>query len=209
MGLYGSPNLSAPDKGTSDYAKVFIFCSKCGFQYSKKIKKCPRCNKKYKQPFYNKWWFWLFVVFLIFAFYPHSENILEKQTLLETSSQIESLVISETEYKASCVSVNYNDIARNPSQYVGKRAMFKGQVVQVQENGANVILRMNVTQREFGLWGDTIYIDYKRKSETESRILEGDILIVYGVLNGIKDYQAIFGNQISIPHLLAQYVEIY
>ena len=52
-----------------------------------------------------------------------------------------------------------------------------------------------------------LYIDYKRKSDMESRVLENDIITVYGIMNGIKTYTSVFGNQISIPYLLAEYVE--
>ena len=71
-----------------------------------------------------------------------------------------------------------------------------------------MILRVNVTEGEYAIWDDTLYIEYKRKSENESRILEDDIIIVYGKMNGIKNYQAVMGNQISIPYLLAEYIDI-
>lgn len=39
------------------------------------------------------------------------------------------------EYKASCNSVSYIEIARNPNNYIGQKAVFGGKVIQVQENG--------------------------------------------------------------------------
>ena len=71
MGVYGSPDLSS-NNITNTSEKNMIYCSYCGFRYSKKIKKCPQCNKKHSQPFYHKWWFWFFV--LIMAISVSSSN---------------------------------------------------------------------------------------------------------------------------------------
>lgn len=202
MGAYGSPDLSKVEQNTNNIEKNLIYCEKCGFRFSKKIKKCPQCRTKHSQRFYNKWWFWLFVVIVIFAFYPAQNNI------EDVNIQSEQTAISEDEYKSNCGTVNYTDVARNPNNYIGESVVFKGKVVQIQENGNNVILRVNVTEGEYGIWDDTLYIEYKRKSENESRILEDDIITVYGKMNGIKNYQAVMGNQISIPYLLAEYIDI-
>ena len=58
------------------------------------------------------------------------------------------------------------------------------------------------------MWDDTIYDDYKRKDDNESRVLDDDIVTVYGEIKGIKDYRAVLGNQISIPHIEAAYIDI-
>lgn len=202
MGAYGSPDLSKVEQNTNNIEKNLIYCEKCGFRFSKKIKKCPQCRTKHSKRFYNKWWFWLFVVIVIFAFYPAQNNI------EDVNIQSEQTAISEDEYKSNCGTVNYTDVARNPNNYIGESVVFKGKVVQIQENGNNVILRVNVTEGEYGIWDDTLYIEYKRKSENESRVLEDDIITVYGKMNGIKNYQAVMGNQISIPYLLAEYIDI-
>lgn len=215
MGAYGSPDLSGYEQqnNNSYEKKLWVYCEFCGFKFSKKLKKCPQCGKKHSQRFYNKWWFWLFFVLVILSCNSSKKDI-EKPTLqsehtIETEkTQKEQSTISEDEYKASCVKLNYADIARNPNNYIGENAVFQGQVVQVQEYGKNVVLRVNVTKGEYGIWDDTIYIDYKRKSENESRILEDDIITVYGKMNGIKDYETVWGNQVSIPYLLAEYIDI-
>lgn len=121
----------------------------------------------------------------------------------------EEIVLSEDEYKAQCSAISYNDIARNPNNYVGQKTNFKGNVIQVQENGKNVVLRINTKQDQYGWWEDTIYVDYTRKDDNESRVLEDDIVTVYGEIKGIKNYIAVFGNQISIPHIKAEYIDIH
>ena len=127
MGAYGSPDLSKVEQNTNNIEKNLIYCEKCGFRFSKKIKKCPQCRTKHSQRFYNKWWFWLFVVIVIFAFYPAQNNI------EDVNIQSEQTAISEDEYKSNCGTVNYTDVARNPNNYIGESVVFKGKVVQIRE----------------------------------------------------------------------------
>lgn len=186
--------------------KDMIYCYKCGTKYSKRLKKCPSCKTKKPNRFYNKWWFWLFVVFLIIMISSNSKNSETSQS--GTNGARQEQQETEEEYKAKCGSVAYKDIARDPNNYVGQYAVFKGKVIQMQESGSRVMLRVDVTQNKSGFWEDTVYVDYKRKDENESRILEDDIITMYGEIKGIKKYTAVLGNAISIPHLEAKYIEL-
>lgn len=204
MGIYGSPDLS--NNTISD--ENMIYCMYCGFRYSKKTKRCPQCGKKHSQPFYHKWWFWIIVLIIACSnFYsPNSEvNDADPES---NSGNVKQITMTEEEYKASCNSVSYIEIARNPNNYIGQKAVFSGKVIQVQENGEKVVLRVNVTKGDYEMWDDTVYVDYQRKDDNESRILENDIITMYGEIKGIKEYTAVFGNQISIPHIEAEYIEI-
>ena len=49
---------------------------------------------------------------------------------------------------------------------------------------------------------------YTRKSENESRILEDDIINMYGTLNGTKTYDSVLGSSITIPYLIAEYIDV-
>ena len=138
----------------------------------------------------------------------YAQTIPNNQGTTESAVPTAQPVISAEEYKANCESVPYIDLSRNPNNYVGQNAVFTGQVVQVQENGNAVTLRINVTKDKYGIWDDTCYIDYQWKDSSESRILENDIVTVYGTIKGIKSYTAVLGNQISIPHIAAEYIDI-
>lgn len=203
MGAYGSPEFLHENDMNLEYDKNLIYCQKCGLKYSKKKRKCPQCGTKHAQPFYNRWWFWVLIVLVIFAFYPQQNH----RNDANVQKNIENTDLSEENYKSLCVSLPYDDLARNPNNYVGQYAVFSGKVIQVQESGKNTVLRLDVTKTEQGIWQDTVYVDYKKKSDNESRILENDIITVYGKMNGIKDYITVLGNQISIPHILVEYIE--
>ena len=119
---------------------------------------------------------------------------------------------TEEEYKLSCETFSYEDIARNPDKFVGKSAFFIGKVVQVTENGNKFAIRANVTcvTHDYweDTWKDTVFIEYT-KVAGESRILEGDIIAIYGDLNGLKTYTSTSGRQVSIPLVMTKYIEIY
>lgn len=109
-------------------------------------------------------------------------------------------------YLNSCQSYTYDEISRNPDNYKDKRAKFEGQVVQVQEVYSNsIILRVDVTKNEYDFWEDTVYVHYTY-SDGESRILEDDIITMYGTLNGLKTYTTIFGGSVTIPDFYAKYI---
>lgn len=120
---------------------------------------------------------------------------------------------AKEDFMASCKEYAYKDIARNPKDYEGKPAKFRGEVIQVQESGDSVVLRVNVTYESFeyiddGIWSDTVYVEYTRKNDSESRILEDDIINMYGTIKGTKTYETVMGSEMTIPYLEAQYITI-
>lgn len=111
------------------------------------------------------------------------------------------------DYKARCEKYNYKTIARDPDVYKGKMAQFTGEVIQVLESGSSVTLRVNVTKGKYS-YEDTVYVTYTRKSDTESRILEDDIVAMWGTFAGLQTYETILGGSVTIPKFNAEYIEI-
>lgn len=161
-----------------------------------------------KKPFYKRWWFWGIAVLIILAIIGNTDDEVDYISDTENGVYESEPALTEDEYKAGCEMISYTDIARNPQNYKGIRAVFRGEVAQVMENGNDVVLRVSVTEGDFGIWTDTIYVDYTRKSSNESRILEEDIITMYGEIKGLKSYTAVLGNEVSIPHFVAKYIEI-
>ncbi len=84
------------------------------------------------------------------------------------------------QYKASCQPLTFEQVARNPDTYDGTKAMFTGEVIQVMEESGFYTLRVNVTPTSWG-YTDTIMVGYQASSG-EPRILEGDIITMYGTI---------------------------
>lgn len=118
--------------------------------------------------------------------------------------------ITKEEYKVLCETYAYKDIARYPDKYKGKDAKFEGEVVQVLEDTflgtTTYTLRVNVTYDTFW-YTDTVYVTYK-PAPGEGRILEEDIIEMYGRLTGTVTYESIFGESIIIPSMDVYYIEL-
>jgi hypothetical protein len=171
------------------------------------LRRCPNCGKKPIKKFYNRGWFWflIFVVIVIFLL-SNSDKLIDTTNML--SDTYGSNKISPEEYKEQCDEVPYEDLARTPNEFKNKDIKFTGEVFQIEENNRHITLLIHVTPSIFGIYVDTIYIDYIRTDSDEKRILEGDLVTVYGKSNGIMTYTSILDKQISVPHVIAKFIDL-
>lgn len=197
-----------------------MVCKFCGAEIPEPVKFCPECGqamgddaqpqkkaKKKKKPLYKRVWFWLLVAFLVFLALPSGDG--------GSSSTVPEPTVSESDYRASCGEINYKDLARNPDAKKGNHYKFTGEVVQVQESGKRVYLRINVTPVYFDddnpgdpmYWEDTIYCE-ATLPENGNRILEDDIITVYGTCAGLHKYTSVLGSQVALPELDVKYWDV-
>lgn len=116
---------------------------------------------------------------------------------------------TKEEYLASCQTIAFEDLARNPDKYKGQAFRFTGEVIQVIEPtfGNTVVVRLNVTKTEFGYYTDTIYATVSIPDGAD-RLLEEDILTIYGDCDGLYSYTSILNQKISLPKIRVKYYEI-
>lgn len=225
-----------PEQAPMQNAQVQMkICPKCGSQYAGNF--CPNgCNSAAVQQTAPKkklkgWQIALIVVGGILAVGVMIGVFGQADETIDTSSNQSKITASsvvpssankteskptssisaeqaKTQYISSCKSYDYKSIARDPGKYKGKYAKLTGQVSQVLESGSTVVLRVNVTKGEYDIWTDTVYVEYLRLNADESRILEDDIVTIYGQLDGIETYTAVLGNEISIPRINAKYIAL-
>lgn len=162
--------------------------------------------------------FFAFLVFIIFCSIIGSCVANQSDSSGSTSSKRTntSQVSPETEaeYKASCKSYDYDSIERRPADYAGKRAVFKCVVNQVIENGNTIMLRVGVPN-SWDSWkiiteryDKEFRVTYTKKSSNEDRILEDDVIRIYGELNNTTTYETVLHAQRTIPDFKAKYIEI-
>lgn len=113
------------------------------------------------------------------------------------------------EFKSKCKTYNYKEIFRNSEKYKGQYAKFTGKVVQVIETYyGSYELRVNVTRSSYGTYySDTMYI-YISSDTADFRILEDDVITIYGILQGTKTYTSVLGSSITIPYMDGYYVDL-
>ena len=122
----------------------------------------------------------------------------------------ETFALSKEEFIERCETYTYKEIARYPDDYNGKYARFEGEVVQVMENTffgkTTYTLRVNVTYDTYW-YTDTVYVTYT-PAAGEGRILEDDIIAMYGKLTGTVTYETVLGSSITIPSFEAKYIDL-
>lgn len=126
---------------------------------------------------------------------------------LETESYELSDEEKEATFKDECQSYTYEQIARNPDDYIGEKAKFTGEVIQSMQEGNSYTLRVSITKSDWG-YEDPILVSYTAK-QGESRILEDDIVDIYGLLGGTYTYETVMGNKLTVPLLNALYIDIH
>ena len=109
--------------------------------------------------------------------------------------------------KSEAKTIPYKDLARTPDTYMGAKVKYTGKVIQVQEDGSAVGLRVNVTKGEYGLYDNTMFVAYD-KGVISGRVLEDDIVSLWGTSTGLLTYKTVMGAELSIPQVLAQIVEV-
>lgn len=125
---------------------------------------------------------------------------------LETKTYELSEKEKEKQFKADCNAYTYEQVARDPDSVFDDNVVFTGEVIQVLEYGMDCEMRVNITPTRWG-YTDTIYVTYTRK-DNEPRILEDDIVTIWGYIEGTKTYSSILGAQITIPYMDVKYLEI-
>ncbi len=108
--------------------------------------------------------------------------------------------ISEEEYKSLCEILDYEDILRNPDNNDGKYCKVEGTVEQIVEGWFDSFT-IYVTDYNGNKWG-CVY-SYK---DGESRILEGDSVVMYGECKGTDTTETILGEQVTLPRVDIEYI---
>lgn len=132
-----------------------------------------------------------------------------------TTSTTSTIKEDRSTYIAKCSTISYDSLARNPNQYKGNYYTFTGEVIQSmnESNSNDTVLRVNVTQKKYEYlneiyYEDTILVYYTYSSSYESRILEDDIITLYGQSMGTYTYESVLGSAITVPAINAMYIDI-
>lgn len=112
-------------------------------------------------------------------------------------------------YKASCQSISFEELSRNPDSYIGTPVKMQGEIIQVLEGSGSTQFRINVTKTGsyYTYWEDTVLIEYSYSSG-EGRYLEDDIVTFYGEYLGLISYESVMGATITVPAVEVEYMEL-
>lgn len=140
------------------------------------------------------------------------DNVAEFST--EIVSEIEEPQETEEEYKASCQEISYKDVLRNPDNYVGQRVK-----IEIEVNSVHEASWLNNTKYYFGYSKDETYDQYwgnqygvydLRDTNVESwfKILDEDVIIVYGEVAGTEHTKSLILNSEELFVIDMKYAEL-
>ena len=114
----------------------------------------------------------------------------------------ERLAREEEEAKGYETGITYDELARTPDDFKGKKVKFDGKVVQVMEGDGKVQIRLAVDDD----YDTILYCEYN-SDIVSSRVLEDDEITIYGVSAGLLTYQSTMGGNITIPAVLVEKID--
>ena len=101
---------------------------------------------------------------------------------------------AEEEAKGYETGISYDQLARTPDDFKGKKVKFYGKVIQVIEGTASVQIRLAVNDDY-----DTVLLAEYSSSIVSSRVLDDDHITIYGTSTGTISYKSTMGGTITIP----------
>lgn len=115
----------------------------------------------------------------------------------------EERIKAEKEAQGYETGITYDQLARYPDEYIGEKVKFNGKVLQVMNDGDSYTIRLAVDSIY-----DTVIMGYFAKSAmTKGKILEDDIITIYGTSGGDYSYKAVMGNEITVPLVLIDKID--
>jgi len=106
-------------------------------------------------------------------------------------------------FKADSIEIPYNQLNKNPERYAGKKVVYTGKILQIQEEGDQGFMLLSVTNEGYDIWTDNVWVNYFRAIDSA----EEDILKIYGVVKGSRSYETQIGGETYVPEIDARYIE--
>ncbi len=130
----------------------------------------------------------------------------EESRAASKAAEEESIAASKAaeEAKGYETGITYDQLARTPDDFKGKKVKFTGKVLQVMEGSfaSDPAIRLAVNKNY-----DTVLYGEYSSDIVSSRILEDDIITIYGKSSGLKSYQSTLGGTITIPKVYIYKIE--
>lgn len=132
-----------------------------------------------------------------------AERIAAEEQAAREQAEAESRAAKEAKEKMGYeTGITYEQLARTPDDYEGEKIKFRGKVVQVIEGDDVVQIRLAVNSNY-----DTILFGEYDKDIVTSRVLEDDIITIYGTSVGVISYESTLGGTITIPGAVIEKIE--
>lgn len=196
-------------------------CKHCGAEIAASAKVCPQCGGKNKPPIYKRWWFIAIIVLIVLSAIGGSSSSSDgsassstTKARASTASSVASVVpeISEDDYKAECQTVDYKELCRYPEKYEGTKIVVKvkvSQIIDANFSGSEKAWRTYTDNSGYGFYADDEYYMLDKRGGDAVKILEDDIINVYGEFTGLeKITRALTSTTDELPRIEVKYADL-
>lgn len=138
-----------------------------------------------------------------------TEASAETHNYVETEKHIEQ---TEEQYKNNCIEIDYKDLCRYAENYRGKSIKLIIQVKQIMNDdllGIRKAWRAQTDNDGLGWYMDDEYYLVDKRASDAIKILEDDVLVVYGEFVGMKTVtRALTWTRDEIPEIYVEYADL-
>nr|DAJ64406.1 MAG TPA: zinc-ribbon containing domain protein [Caudoviricetes sp.] len=219
--------LTSLEREESTMAKSkMTTCKHCGAEIAASAKVCPQCGGKNKPPIYKRWWFIAIIVLIVLSaiggssdsgkkgFEEGYKDATSNKASASAASSVASVVpeISEDDYKAECQTVDYKELCRYPEKYEGTKIVVKvkvSQIIDANFSGSEKAWRTYTDNSGYGFYADDEYYMLDKRGGDAVKILEDDIITVYGEFTGLeKITRALTSTTDELPRVEVKYADL-
>ena len=123
---------------------------------------------------------------------------------LGVADKVKDAAEKESQMKDYSSEYTYTQIARDPDSYSGKKMTFKGKVLQEGDAGSGLkYVRLAINSD----YDQVMFITYA-SDVVEYRILDDDIITIYGSCLGDYSYETVMGATVTIPWINADIIDM-
>lgn len=127
----------------------------------------------------------------------------EREAKEEEARKAEEEARLAEEAKGYETGITFEQISRNPDDYINKKVKFTGSVRQIVEGDTGVNMIRLATD---GRYDDIILAHYLTEI-IDVRLLEDDEITIYGSFKGLMSYETVIGKSVTLPYILIDRIE--
>ena len=196
-------------------SKKMVQCKTCGAEIAKSAKTCPSCGAKNKKKPFGIILVLIGLLIIVGALGngeessttpdKEAESVVSKE---ESSSDTES-VISRESIEELKISASYKDLLRNPDEYRDEYVVITVQIRQILKSGSKTYYFGYTDESGYNFYFDDQYGFVDKRIDDNTKLLEEDILRVYGRFSGLKSFKRALTNvEVEIPCIEILYADI-
>lgn len=195
-------------------------CTKCGFLTDDSNSFCPKCGnilqsveteqsqwKKDRSKFRKKEAGIVIGLIAFIVAIPLFVNSISRAPSNNPSNGNSTTEISEEDYRSACQPFDYKELCRYPDKHKGEFVKVEVRVSQILKDG-ETYWQGYTDEDGFGYY-DNEYVLIDRRGRDAVRVLEEDILVVYGQYRGLVTMERALGSvKVELPCIEVEYIDI-